>query len=118
MGLIIYDERDIVMKKINDKEVEDFGNTQPKHFYEDFHQDSLDRLRARTMDELIRVYNHEVDATRAHSWVGIRPVFLDALNQVCLERGLPPFYTAGEVGRCHAKKKIKLEGIHIVETND
>jgi len=83
--------------------------------YEDFHEDSLVRLRARTIDELIRVYNHEVDATRTHSWVGVRPVFLDALNQVCMEKGLPPFYTGGG---CHAKKKIKLEGNQIVETND
>ena len=121
---------DLIEKQVEDfeKKLPDFIDAKSKDFYVDHYQNFLSSLKTKTIDELISIYNHEVDATRAGSWVSIRPVFLDALNLVCLERKLPPFYEKlGEpevisdysvVAKSHAKRKIKLEGNKIIQEDE
>ena len=101
------------------KQVEDYEKNTPSHidtktkaYYVGKYQGFLVYLATKTKEELVEIYNKEVDATHSGSWTSNRPVFLDALHTVCVERGLPPFYTkiekdeAGSVHKSHALQKI------------
>ena len=124
------------MDNITKKQIEDYEKNLPPHIddteskaiYVEQYQEFLVRLKEKTIDELIITYNREVDCSRAGSWVSARGVFLEALNLVCLEKGLPPFYVKTEkqelengefvTAKSHARQKIKLENNHTVRVED